>query len=104
MEALREKIGWLDFVRINPDGDVVMVDDEGRISGTFPKPGFRLDHYDWDLAGPGIVIGTDAEGESTAPTVTLRELRERVSWVTIDEPLNWAVPAMSILIGTGGRE
>lgn len=65
-----------DIASVGKKGDCIYVDDEGLL-----KPGnciFRAD--DRGLAGKGLVLGTNAEGESVEPSMTLAELRNRVVW------------------------
>jgi hypothetical protein len=35
------------------------------------------------LAGRGLVLGTDKEGESVAPSLTIEELRKRVKFIPL---------------------
>ncbi len=53
---------------INDRGDLVYVDDEGLLKG--PTDFFLLDPYPQPLAGKGLIVGTDAEGNDVAPSVT----------------------------------
>lgn len=71
-----------DTVRINREGDVVYVDDMGlsRPDQRF----FRLDSYPQPLAGKGLVLGVDYDGDSVAPKISLSELKRIVSWVRPD--------------------
>ena len=68
-----------DVVRISPDGDGIFVDDEGL---------YRQNHY-WKLdgcasplAGKGLVLGVDAQGESISPqSTTIEKLEQLVHFI-----------------------
>jgi hypothetical protein len=64
-----------DAARLNREGDCVFVDDVGLLNE--PEYFFRFDDRD-PYAGKGFVLGTDDEGESISPTLTLDELKARV--------------------------
>ena len=64
--------------------DVVFVDDEGLINNN-PHGWFKVDTYPQPLRGYGLVLGTDADGESVSPNVTLDALRARVTFYNDDE-------------------
>ena len=59
----------------------VGIDDEGLITGK-EQEFFNITHDEQGasqpLAGRGLVLGTDKEGESVAPSLTIEELRKRV--------------------------
>jgi hypothetical protein len=62
----------------NEHNDTVFVDDEGLF-----KPDqhfFKLKGYPDPLAGKGLVLGTDEEGESVSPTISLEEFRKLISF------------------------
>lgn len=64
-------------------GDGLFVDDEGLM-----KPQahfFKIAGFDQPLAGNGLVLGTDDEGESTAPAMTLAELQAIVTFHSAEE-------------------
>lgn len=65
----------------NEFGDTIFVDDEGlfREDQAF----FRHDGYPQPLAGKGLVLGCDDEGETVAPSTTLEALRNDVSFVQL---------------------
>lgn len=69
-------------VTINDKRDGIFVDDEGlyREGQRF----FKLEGYEQPIAGRGLVLGCDDEGETVAPTITLSELKGRISWVRPD--------------------
>lgn len=65
------------------DGDAIFVDDDGLLHD--PQHFFVYRGFDQPLAGNGVVLGTDHDGESTDAKVTLDALKERVVFVTLDE-------------------
>tara|TARA_R100000149_G_C5830902_1_gene106519 strand:+ start:426 stop:755 length:330 start_codon:yes stop_codon:yes gene_type:complete len=71
--------GTFTTVDINKEGDCIYVDDEGLlyidIKHMFTLDGNRNTSY----AGKGLVLGTDSDGESCEPIITLDELKERVT-------------------------
>lgn len=69
-----------DVARINNKGDGIFVDDEGLFKEhqTF----FYIEGYPQPLAGKGLMLGTDAGGESVEPTLSTDEVRHRVHFVT----------------------
>lgn len=73
-----------DVARINDRGDVIYVDDEGMFHNSefFDLPG-----YSQPLAGLGLVLGTNDEGESTSPSnlVTLNWLRDQTRFLNLLE-------------------
>lgn len=83
-----------DIVRLN-ETDAVYVDDEGLINGAVQRYGtFMLTQTDNApgsepnrvlLAGYGFVLGSDEDGESTAPSMSLADLQAMVSFPTPDE-------------------
>jgi len=77
-----------DVARINDKGDGIFIDDEGLFKGkqAFFWPTGRYE----PLAGRGLVLGCDDEGESVAPSITLDELKKMIAFVT-PAKLNGAV-------------
>jgi hypothetical protein len=64
------------------------VDDEGLLK---PQEGFFIyEGYRQPLAGNGLVLGTDEEGESVDPKMTLEELKSRVTFMDNFEVRLWA--------------
>lgn len=61
-------------------GDGIYVDDEGLLKG--PALFFHVRGMDTPLAGKGLVLGTDNDGESVEPKILLETLRQRVRWAT----------------------
>lgn len=67
-------------VEFNKEKDCVYVDDEGLLCN--PQFFFSITGYPTPLAGKGIVAGTDDEGETVEPTVTLEWVRKNVTFFT----------------------
>lgn len=64
----------------NLQGDAAYVDDEGlfKVDPHF----FVINGYPQPLAGKGIVLGCNEDGETVEPSVTLDWLKENVVWYT----------------------
>lgn len=63
-----------------PDNDGIFVDDEGLVNG---KPQSFFMHIDamQPLAGKGLVLGCDEQGNTVEPKTTLDHLRRSVVWL-----------------------
>jgi len=76
--------GTFTIVTITGDDDGIFVDDNGlfKEDQTF----FYVTHENGDLskytmlAGHGLVLGCDADGDSVEPKITLDQLRSRIHW------------------------
>ena len=75
MQGIYETIDatCFDAVRLNNEGDVVYVDDEGLYNS---RNYWAYGDYPHPIAGKGMVLGTDYEGESVAPRATTVESLE----------------------------
>lgn len=72
-------------VRLNEQGDTLFVDDEGLINGN-PHGWMMIENYPQPLRGYGLVIGSDVErDEDKEPSISLDELRAKVSFPNDDE-------------------
>lgn len=69
----------------NKKEDCVYIDDEGLLSLTEKSKFFEIEGYPQPLAGNGLVLGTNDEGESVEPSITLEELKGIVTFLTIQE-------------------
>ena len=66
-------------VVLNEHDDTIYLDDEGLLYMDI-KYMFQIDNNEnFCYAGKGLVLGTDEEGESCEPTITLEELKQRVT-------------------------
>ena len=80
-----------DCARINRHGDGIFVDDEGLIRDK-EQAFFLHADYPQPLAGKGLVLGCDDEGESVSPHTTLDEVTRKVRFVmpaTVNGELAW---------------
>lgn len=69
-----------DCARINRHGDAIFIDDEGLIHEK-EQAFFLHADYPEPLAGKGLVLGCDEEGESVSPHTSLSEVTSKVRWV-----------------------
>lgn len=60
------------------DCDTLYVDDEGLYQE--PQRFFQYRGYPQPLAGRGLILGTDEEGDSTDCLLTVEQVRDMVSW------------------------
>lgn len=65
--------------QFNDFGDTVFVDDEGLWKEE--QEFFLVAGYPQPLAGKGLVLGCDDEGESVEPSITIDQLRASVDWI-----------------------
>lgn len=65
-----------DLARL-PNGDAIYVDDEGLFKR---NEFFKHKGYGNPLAGKGLVLGCDEQGDSTSPSCTLDELLDQVEF------------------------
>ena len=63
----------------NEAGDSVFIDDEGLFNGD--NEFFVIDGYPQPLAGRGLVLGCNEDGDSVEPSITLDQCRALVHWV-----------------------
>ena len=71
--------------------DSIFVDDEGLLTITPLTPFFMYEGYNQPLAGNGLVLGTDEEGESVDPKNTLDFIKSKVKWMTAREAYLWSL-------------
>jgi Domain of unknown function (DUF3846) len=71
------------IVRIGHN-DVIYVDDEGLLKDSPPCDYFMYRGYHQPLAGKGLVLGTNEEGDSVAPIHTLSQIKDRVEFVELN--------------------
>ena len=74
-------------VDINEKGDTIYVDEEGLLK---PQENFFVyKGYNQPLAGNGVVLGTNAVGESTNPKVKIEEVIKNVTFLSRREASEW---------------
>lgn len=91
MERIYALLGcsYVDCVRLDTGRDAVFVDDEGLLGDLSAQRFFWLEGTHSPLAGAGVIMGADEEGETVAPTIALDEVAERLHWVHwAPEPLD----------------
>jgi len=69
-------------VNLDNKGNALFVDDEGLLKN--PEFFFKWDGYHQPLAGNGLILGTDDEGESVSTTLTLEEVKARVTFKRLE--------------------
>ena len=70
------------------DEDTIYVDDNGLLK---PQQNFFLyDGYAQPLAGNGLVLGTNDEGESVEPKITLETLKSKITFMNRNQAYLWA--------------
>jgi hypothetical protein len=83
------KLGNFELFDVGPtfeNGDSVYVDDEGLLKDN--QEFFVMAGYQQPLAGIGVVIGTDEEGESVDCKSSLEEIKNKVMFVSKDDALS----------------
>ena len=69
-----------DLVRLDGEGNAIYVDDEGLLNGKFDEEGGFIvgaPHASngMHLAGKGVLLGCDATGKSTSPTLSIEDFK-----------------------------
>lgn len=82
-DAIRAHLGCLmfDIVRLATGNDAVLVDDEGLLGDLHAQSFFILKGYPSPLAGNGLVMGADDEGESCDPVISESAVRDMVRFI-----------------------
>lgn len=84
IDAIYAAIGAECFCTVGlPDGDAIYLDDEGVFRDK--QQWFAVGNYPHPLAGKGLILGCDEEGESCDPQVTGELIRAHVHWLTAGE-------------------
>lgn len=87
IETIYKLIGTqpFDVARINDANDGIFVDDNGLLGDLSQQKFFRIAGkgfgYPEPLAGKGLVLGCNEDGESTSPTLTLDQVKGAVWFV-----------------------
>lgn len=66
--------------------NTIYIDDDALLHAT-PKHFFIIRGYPQPLAGKGLVVGMDAEGNDVEPTLTLGWLKENISWRRVNREI-----------------
>lgn len=90
LDSIYELTGCSCFTvaEFDEEGNGAYVDDEGLL-----KPNqefFFMSGYPQPLAGRGLVLGCNEDGETIEPTLTLNDLKERVKFLTTAQVRAWA--------------
>jgi len=79
----------IDIVVLNDEEDVLYLDDDGLSRS--PTNYFRFGTFPNPLAGKGVILGTDIEGEAISPrTVTLKTLETSVTFICRETAISMA--------------
>jgi hypothetical protein len=70
----------IDVVCRQPNGDALTVDDEALLVEPQP-PAFQFEGYTGRIHGKAIVSGCNKRGNSTAPRMTVEEVRQKVRFL-----------------------
>ena len=70
---------YFDCVGFNEFRDTLYVDDEGLYKDN--KEFFMIDGYPQPLVGKALVLGTNREGDSIAPKISLTKLKKMVQFI-----------------------
>jgi hypothetical protein len=93
-KQIYELIGCYCFTAVNLDnkGNAVYVDDNGLIEDIDNQQFFMIFNQDGVpavLAGKGLILGCDAEGESVSTTISLEAARSIVAWRAQSQALKY---------------
>ena len=82
LKALYQHIGChtIDFVCRTPKGDALIVDDEALLHEPQP-PAFRFGYYPYRIHGIALVAGSDSNGCTLEPKLTLQQVRNLVKFL-----------------------
>lgn len=71
-------------VTFNDDEDTIYIDDEGLVNGK-EQAFFRIINTPqgntYPLVGKGLVLGTDEEGATVEPKITLEKLKKQIQFI-----------------------
>lgn len=71
---------------INDKDDSIMVDEEGLLKPLqSDSPFFAFEGAHQPFAGNGLIVGQDNEGETTPPTVTVKDVESKITFLTFAE-------------------
>lgn len=65
------------------DGDEIYVDQEGLLRRPLPSCWFRWEGFPHPLAGNGLILGSNAEGEGRSPRITVLDAAKKVLFVSV---------------------
>jgi hypothetical protein len=74
-----KRVSAFDVIRVRGTNDLIYVDDEGLL--TRENYMYVFDHLDKQhLFGNGLILGTDTEGESMTPEMSLNWYRDKITF------------------------
>jgi hypothetical protein len=86
IDAIYEQINCDCFTVVTLENeDAIFVDDEGLLKLNENSKFFFIEGYHQPLAGNGLILGTDEEGESVNAKSNLEDIKNRVKFLTIQE-------------------
>ncbi len=71
------------FTTVYVNSDCIYVDDEGLLVDT--NYGFKYKGYNGVLMGNGLVLGTDENGDSTAPDIDIYTLKANITFLGLQK-------------------
>jgi hypothetical protein len=89
-------------VQLDDEGDALFLDDEGLL-----KEGqefFAIGNYPSPLAGRGLILGTDDEGESVATRISLDVVRAAVHWLSAEGAVTMNAAAVQAMEDGAARQ
>lgn len=71
---------------INEQNDSILVDEEGLLHGLHnDSPFFKYEGAHQPFAGNGLITGVDEDGNDKAPTVTVKDVKSKITFLTLAE-------------------
>jgi hypothetical protein len=71
------------------NNDTLYCDDEGLLKN--PENFFLLDSYQQPIAGNGLILGCDDEGDSVDVSMSLDELSNKVTFMDMQAAYSWSL-------------
>ena len=85
LKSLQDAVGgYIELVQLG-DGDDLFVNEEGLLHGEVHF--FAIEGYAQPLAGNGIIVGHNGDGDTVSANLTVDWVRERVTFMTRAEVL-----------------
>ena len=86
IDAIYEQINCDCFTVINIENDdVIYVDDEGLFKLNEDSKFFYLEGSHQPIVGNGLILGTDDEGDSVDAKSKLEDIKDRITFLTIQD-------------------
>jgi hypothetical protein len=81
LESMQRQVGGLLETAMNIDTDCIYVNEEGLFGNN--DKWFNFDGSHQPFAGHGLVVGTDDNGRTIAPKITVDEVKSKVRFLTL---------------------